>query len=126
MCDDLNGLAKCGLDSLAMNTFITTQIELKKMRFHVPDKNGKTKCHKLHVGKTHGTCPILKVHDTVMEEVAYDTYLGDIISADGRNTRNIKKRIGKGLGIIADIINLLGVINLGEYYFETFKRICIF
>ena len=72
-----------------------------------------------HAGKNHGTCPILKVHDTVMEEVAYDTYLEDIISADGRNTRNIKKRIGKGLGIIADIINLLGVINLGEYYFET-------
>ena len=54
-----------------------------------------------------------------MEEVAYDTYLGDIISADGRNTRNIKKRVGKGLGIIADIVNLLGMINLGEYYFET-------
>ena len=90
------------------------------MRFLVPDKNGKTKCHKLNVGANHGTCPILKVHDnTVMEEVSYDTYLGDIISTDGRNTRNIKKRIEKGLGIIADIINLLGMINLGEYYFET-------
>ena len=119
MCDDLNGVAKCGLDSVAMNTFITTQIELKKLRFHIPDKNGKSKCHKIHVGKNHETCPILKVHGTVMEDVSYDTYLGDIISGDGRNTLNIKKRVGKGLGIITQIVNLLNMINLGEYYFET-------
>ena len=30
MCDDLNGVAKCGLESVALNAFITTQIELKK------------------------------------------------------------------------------------------------
>ena len=119
MCDDLNGVAKCGLDSVAMNTFITTQIELKKLRFHIPDKNGKSKCHKIHVGKNHETCPILKVHDTVMEDVSYNTYLGDIISGDGRNTLNIKKRVDKGLGIITQIVNLLNMINLGEYYFET-------
>jgi hypothetical protein len=119
MCDDLNGVAKCGLESLAMNTFITTQIELKKLRFHIPDANGKSKCHKIHVGKNHATCPILKVHDTVMEDVSHDTYLGDIISGDGRNTRNIKKRVGKGLGIITQIVNLLRMINLGEFYCET-------
>ena len=119
MCDDLNGVAKCGLDSVAMNTFITTQIELKKLRFHIPDKHGKLKCHKIHVGKNYETCPILKVHGTVMEDVSYDTYLGDIISGDGRNTLNIKKRVGKGLGIITQIVNLLNMINLGEYYFET-------
>ena len=33
MCDDLNGVAKCGLESVALNTYITTQIELKKLRF---------------------------------------------------------------------------------------------
>ena len=65
------------------------------------------------------TCPILKVHGTVMEDVSYDTYLGDIISGDGRNTLNIKKRVDKGLGIITQIVNLLNMINLGEYYFET-------
>ena len=27
--DDLNGIAKCGFESLALNTFLTTQIELK-------------------------------------------------------------------------------------------------
>ena len=88
MCDDLNGVAKCGLESVALNTFITAQIELKKLRFHVPDKQGKSKCHKMHVGKKHETCPILEVHGTVMEDVKFDTYLGDIISSDGRNTQN--------------------------------------
>ena len=51
-----------------------------------------------------------------MEDVSHDTYF---ISGDGRNTRNIKKRVGKGLGIITQIINLLNMINLGEYYCET-------
>ena len=98
MCDDLNGVAKCGMDSIALNTFINTQIELKKLRFHVPDRNGKSKCHKLHIGKNHKMCSVLKVHGTEMESVQYDTYLGDIISTDGRNTRNVQSRIAKGIG----------------------------
>ena len=120
MCDDLNGVAKCGLESVALNSFITTQIELKRLRFHVPDKNGKSKCHKIHVGRNHDSCPVLKVHDTVMEAVTHDTYLGDIVSADGRNTLNVKKRIGKGLGIITQIVNLLEFVSLGEFFFEIF------
>ena len=85
--DDLNGIAKCGLDSIALNTFITTQIELKKLKFHVPDHQGKTKCHKLHIGKSHNLCPTLTVHGTIMPEVTEDVYLGDIISNDGKNTK---------------------------------------
>ena len=73
MCDDLNGVARCGLDSVALNAYITTQIELKKLKFHTPDARGKSKCHKLHIGKNHETCPELKVHGTVMEAVAHDT-----------------------------------------------------
>ena len=42
-----------------------------------------------------------------------------MISSDGRNTLNLKKIVSKGLGIISQIVNLLSVINLGEYYFET-------
>ena len=74
----------------------------------------ESKCHKIHVGKDHETCPVLKVHGTVMESVEYDTYLGDVISGDGRNIRTIKKRLGKGMGIIAQITNLLNTISLGE------------
>ena len=118
MCDNLNGVAKCGIESIALNTFITTQIELKKLRFHIPDKYGKSKCHKIHVGKNHDTCPVLQVHGTVMESVPYDTYLGDIISGDGKNTRNVKKRVARGIGISTQIINLLKTICLGEHYME--------
>ena len=48
--DDLNGISKCGLDSVELNTFLTTQIELKKLKFHTSNKQGKSKCQKMHVG----------------------------------------------------------------------------
>ena len=118
MCKDLNGVARCGMDSVALNTFITTQIELKKLKFHTPDKDGKSKCHKIHVGKNHDVCSVLQVHGTVMEDVIHDTYLGDVISRDGRNTRNINKRISRGIGISSQIMNLLRDICLGEHYIE--------
>ena len=116
MCDDLNGVARCGMDSVALNTFITTQIEFKKLKFHTPDKDGKSKCHKIHVGKNHDVCSVLQVHGTVMEDVTHDTYLGDVISGDGRNTRNINKRISRGIS--SQIMNLLRDICLGEHYIE--------
>ena len=95
------------------------QIELKKLKFHVPDAKGKSKCHKMHIGKSHEMCPTLKVHGTIMQEATEETYLGDIISCDGKNTKNIKDRISKGLGIITQILNLLEMISFGPYLFET-------
>ena len=80
--------------------------------------NGKSKCHKMHIGDHKGTCPELKVHGTVMESVTEDSYLGDIISSDGKNKKNVKKRISKGLGIISQIMNLLGMIRFGHHYIE--------
>ena len=53
-----------------------------------------------------------------MSEVKSDTYLGDVISADGRNTENIKSRVSKGLGIVSQIMNLMDIVNFGEHYFE--------
>ena len=63
-------------------------------------------------------CPTLKVHGTVMQEVTEETYLGDIISCDGKNSKNIKDRISKGVGIITKILNLLDIISFGPYLFE--------
>lgn len=119
MVDDLNGIAKCGLQSVALNSFLTTQIEMKKLKFHVPDENGKSKCHKIHVGGDKKFCPQLKVHGTEMETVDYDTYLGDIISGDGKNSKNIQNRIAKGLGKISSITDLLNKICLGPFYFQV-------
>ena len=110
--DDLNGIAKCGSQSLSLNSFINTQIELKKLRF------GENKCHKLHIGKDAHECPALKVHGRAMQEVKDDKYLGDILSCDGKNSKNIKDRISKGIGIISNIFNLLDVISFGKFNFE--------
>ena len=53
-----------------------------------------------------------------MEEVTEDTYLGDILSSDGRNNKNIANRISKGIGIISQMMHLLESISLGEHYFD--------
>ena len=92
MVDDLNGIAKCGLQSVALNSFLTTQIEMKKLKFHVPDEKGKSKCHKIHVGGNIKFCPQLKVHGTEMESVDHDIYLGDIISGDGKKFQKYSKQ----------------------------------
>ena len=94
--DDILTLSRCGNESLALNTYITAQIETKKLRFHTPDVNGKSKCNFLHIGKKIKLCPELLVHETKRQQVSEKTYLGDIISEDGKNLKNIKNRISKG------------------------------
>ena len=118
MVDDLLGIAPCGIESLALNTFINVQIELKKLKFHTPGSDGKTKCHKIHIGRKNEFCPNLLVHGTVMPSVSSDTYLGDIISGDGSNKLNIENRISKGVGKIAQIMSMVERISLGKHYFK--------
>ena len=72
----------------------------------------------MHIGRRDTLCPTLKVHGTVMQEVSEETYLGDIVSCDGKNTKNIKDRISKGVGIITQILNLLEIISLAPLLFE--------
>ena len=119
MVDDLLAMSTCGQESLSLNVYMNTQIELKKLKFHTPDENGKTKCHKIHVGPKSKICPQLEVHGTKLVEVDHDTYLGDIISGDGKNSKNVKKRISKGIGIVSDIMNILEKVTFGEHYFST-------
>ena len=121
MVDDLIGVSRCGHRSVALNTYLTTQIELKKLSFHVPDTKGKTKCHQIHVGKSSAVCPELKIHGFKMEKVQQDTYLGDIISSDGRNSVNIKDRVGKGIGKMTEIFNILETVIFGVHYFKIFN-----
>lgn len=53
-----------------------------------------------------------------MPEVNEDTYLGDILSSDGKNSKNIQNRISKGVGVINQIFNLLENICFGPHFFE--------
>ena len=90
-----------------MNTFVGAQIECKKLKFHTPDINGKSKCNFLHVGKTHKKCPELKVHGSKISKVSHETYLGEVLSDDGKNTKNVKNRISKGIRIISRIMKCI-------------------
>ena len=121
MVDDLLVLAECGENSKNVNTFVNAKIEMKKLRFHTPNSDGKSKCHTLHVGKRNKECQELKVHGCPMEEVESDEYLGDIISNNGKNTKNIQSRVAKGLGIISQIMDLLKTVSFGKHYFEIAK-----
>ena len=47
-------------------------------------------------------CPELRVHGSPMQAVSKDKYLGDIISNDGTNKENIRARVSKGMGILAN------------------------
>ena len=53
-----------------------------------------------------------------MGHVTEATYLGDIISHDGKNTKNVNSRVAKGFGIITDIMNMLGKLSFGQHYFK--------
>ena len=124
MVDDLLAVAPCGIESVAVNVFINLQIEMKKLEFHTPDVNGKSKCHTMHIGKENMTCPDLKVHGTAMGQVSEDTYLGDVVSRDGSNLKNVRSRVGKGIGIISQIMSILETVSFGKYYFQIAMR-CI-
>ena len=56
-----------------------------------------------------------------MQKVSQDTYLGDIISSDATNKANIKDRVGKGVGKMSDILNILDTVSFGTSYFLMFN-----
>ena len=137
MIDDLVSVSHCGMESLVMNSFLNAKSNVKKLQF------GLSKCHKLHIGKERKTCPELHLDEwtvdavdhtdaggsLVLEDVQGDEhlvelvteerYLGDIISKDGRNTKNIKARVAKGNGTINQIMSILEDICFGKYFFEV-------
>ena len=118
MVDDLLAVRKCGFDSIETNTTINTIIELKKLQFHVPEPNKKSKCHYLHIGKPNKSCPGMKIHGVKADKVTEAVYLGDIIRQDGKNISNVRSRANKGMGIVTKIMDILKAISFGEKYFE--------
>ena len=119
MVDDITAISECGVKSLELNTYINSKIELKKLRFHTPDSSGRTKCHKIHIGRHQVHCPVLKVHGSEMKEVSEDEYLGDIVNKDGNNKSNIIKRTSRGIGLVSEIVIILDQVTFGHHYFET-------
>ena len=118
MVDDLLAIGSCGVQSNSINTAINTKIELKKLEFHTPTESGKGKCQFMHIGKANKFCLGMKVHGKEVEQVKETLYLGDIIRDDGKNSSNVKNRVRKGFGIVAEITTILKSISFGHKYFE--------
>ena len=62
-------------------------------------------------------CPQLKTHGEVMIKTYSESYLGDIIESNGKNTKNINARCGRGWGIITNITMILREVCLGQFYY---------
>ena len=64
-------------------------------------------------------CPDTHVHNKLIKEVDKDKYLGDVISNDGKLDKNISSRVGKLIGVTAQILNTLKELCLGQHYFSV-------
>ena len=78
-----------------------TEVEIKN------DVTGEIELKDIHVG------------ELLMEEKYEEKYLGDVISTDGKNIKNIKARIATGNGIVRKIITISDGIPFGQHYFEV-------
>ena len=55
----------------------------------------------------------------VMKVKQEQVYLGDVISTDGKHTKNVMARKNKGLGVITQIMQILDSVVYGKYFFEV-------
>ena len=113
--DDLCVISSCGIETVKSNSYINYKISSKKLQC------GAKKCKRMHIGKTPKTimCCELKIDGwreenvtcvetgttqikdsyeggNILETSLGERYLGDIISADGKNDKNIMRRQNKG------------------------------
>jgi hypothetical protein len=117
MVDDLAKISTCGNESIKDNGYINAKIEQNKLLFNGP------KCHQMHAGKPSKTCPALRAHTTHMDVVSEEKYIGDVISNDGKHTKNILQRRSKGIGISNEIVVVLNSLCLGPYHFWIAKML---
>ena len=112
MVDDLAKISECGVETTKDNAYINAKIELDKLLFNGP------KCHQLHVGKPSNLCPVIRAHITEIMVAFEEKYVGDIISSDGKHSKNIASRRLKGIGICNEISAILDTLFLGPYHFQ--------
>ena len=136
MVDDLVLISRCGIESVLMNGFINCKTNQKKLQY------GVDKCHRMHVGPKNHLCPDLFIDSwevksvdavdtgvsglvdsftgsSLVEDSEAEKYLGDIISKDGNNKKNIEARKGKGIGVKNQIMDIIDDICFGPYTFEV-------
>ena len=139
MCDDLLAISECGFKTNLMTSFINSQASFKFLQF------GIKKCFKLHIGKERQKfkcCPIkldcwkteeveddnneVKLKEVYLgtqtvKEVEEEKWLGNIISTDGKNEKDVRRKTNKGIGTINRIKLILENTPFGKYYFEVGK-----
>ena len=113
MIDEILTISKCGIDSIESNAYINSKIEMKKLTLNTD------KCKKIHVGKNEKYCHTLYSHDKEMKSSSQEKYIGDIISRDGNNTKNIKYKAGVGISANSKIMNILREVHVGSHYFRV-------
>ena len=132
MVDDIICVSECGFQSVMLNSYLTCKTNMKKLQF------GAGKCKKMHIGKKHEEfrCHAIFVDEweetekkdiiedmcvgkVKMEESEEEKYLGDIITKDGRNIKNIQSRVNKGKGIVKRITEILDGVPFGKLYFQV-------
>ena len=138
MVDDLVCISECGHENTQMNSYINYKTSSKKLQF------GVGKCKKIHIGKNKNEliCGDLFVDGWKADEVKdiksgksnrqdvfegeklltvtdKEKYLGDIISSDGKNMKNIENRKNRGTGIVTEISAMIVEIMLDQEHFEV-------
>ena len=137
MVDDVFIISESGYKTQRLNGFINAKTAAKRLQF------GAKKCQVMHVGKhipKHKKTD-LYVDGWLMDEtdnkntnikdaeekfngeeeiIQTDNtkYLGQIISNDGTNTKNIENRAQKGIGLVNKIGTTLTNTPGGKYHFE--------
>ena len=139
MQDDTLAVSKCGYQTTKINSFLNTRTNVMGLQF------GKDKCIKMHIGKRHNQdicveCNVDAWTDVVidhkdgthelkdkyigkeiMKTVHEKKYLGDIISDDMKNHKNIKEKTDRAVGIVKKISTSLNERPYGKHTFKAAK-----
>ena len=112
MIDDILAVTECSLKSVRVNAMIESHVNSMQL------KMGEKKCFHMHIGKDKHKCRPLQVNNSVVNTLSKETYLGSIITSDGKIDQHILDRQNKGIGIVNQILSLLKEVHFGQYYFE--------
>ena len=96
---------------------------------HIGKNHEEYKCHSIFVDKweekedkvDNGKEIIedICVGKVEMENSEEEKYLGDVVTKDGKNLKNIQARVNKGRGIVKRILDILEGIPFGKLYFQV-------
>ena len=139
MQDDTLTVSQCGFKTTKVNSFINTETNIMGLQF------GKDKCIKMHIGKTHnedictegkvaawkdkvvknkdGIETLIDIYEgeETMKQVHEKKYLGDILSDDMKNQKNLKDKTNRAVGIVNKITSTLSERPYGRHRFKAAK-----